>query len=97
MLERLTTADFRGLEGTSITLRFGDSEQDGEVIEVATRSGGAPDGRQPFNVVVRSGPTEQSWPQGTYTLYHPDHGPLELFMVPIGPDHSGMRYEISFA
>lgn len=96
MLEQLTIADFKSLEGKPVTLRFGDTEQDGEIIEVSARAGGAPQGREPFSVVVRSGPVDRHWPQGIYTLDHPDHGPLDLFMVPIGPDDSGMCYEITF-
>jgi hypothetical protein len=30
-------------------------------------------------------------------LRHPELGELELFVVPIGPDPDGMRYEIIFA
>jgi uncharacterized protein DUF6916 len=35
-------------------------------------------------------------PQGIYRLYHPARGALDLFMVPLGPDPHGMRYEIVF-
>jgi hypothetical protein len=97
MLEQLTIADFAGLEGKSVTLQFGDTEQAGEVIEVCALTGGKPDGREAFSVVVRSGPVDPYWPQGTYILDHPRHGPLKLFLVPIGPDETGMRYEINFS
>jgi hypothetical protein len=36
-------------------------------------------------------------PQGMYTLAHPQMGEHELFLVPIGPDASGMRYEVVFS
>jgi len=35
--------------------------------------------------------------QGMYTLVHPQMGECELFLVPIGPDASGMRYEAIFS
>lgn len=80
-----------------MTLRFGATQQAGEILEVSGRQGGPATGREPFSVVVRSGPVDRHWPQGTYTLDHPELGPLELFMVPIGPDEVGMRYAISFS
>jgi hypothetical protein len=34
--------------------------------------------------------------RGIYRLHHPARGALDLFMVPLGPDACGMRYEIVF-
>jgi hypothetical protein len=36
-------------------------------------------------------------PQGLYKLVHPQSGAWELFLVPIGPDDRGMRYEAAFS
>jgi hypothetical protein len=36
-------------------------------------------------------------PQGSYPLGHQELDGLELFLVPIGPDSLGMRYEAAFA
>ena len=36
-------------------------------------------------------------PQALYQLEHPVMGVVELFLVPNGPDSSGMRYESSFS
>ena len=36
-------------------------------------------------------------PQGTYTLIHADGTEFVLFMVPIGPEDSTMRYESVFS
>jgi len=35
--------------------------------------------------------------QGSYKLTHPQIGKCELFLVPIGPDNSGMRYQAVFS
>jgi|SRR5271163_1100935 len=35
--------------------------------------------------------------QGLYRLIHPQMGQHELFLVPIGPDIAGMRYEAAFS
>jgi len=36
-------------------------------------------------------------PQGQYKLEHPQMGECDLFLVPNGPDASGMRYEATFS
>ncbi|MCB2154819.1 hypothetical protein KQI84_08015 [bacterium] len=51
--------------------------------------------RRPFSVII-SGPREPILPQGIYTLRHEKLGELELFIVPIGNDSDGTRYEIVF-
>jgi hypothetical protein len=69
-----------------------------ELVEV-TDLGGAPrspDGqRSPFSIVFRSA-SNTVLPQAIYHLEHPALGSLELFLVTIGPDASGMRYEAVF-
>jgi hypothetical protein len=35
--------------------------------------------------------------QGLYTLVHSQMQECELFLVPIGPDEAGMRYEAAFS
>lgn len=97
MLEKLTPADFESIRGRPLTLRFGGQSQTGVIIQVHTVNGGMPGGRESFSVIVRSGSPDSHWFQGTYILEHPDHGELELFMVPIGPDDEGMRYELTFS
>ena len=53
--------------------------------------------RQAFSLVWR-GPQQPILPQQIYRLSHPDFAPLELFLVPIGPDpHTkAMCYEAVF-
>ena len=51
--------------------------------------------RAPFSVVFR-GPTTPVAPQRIYPVEHPSIGRVELFLVPIGPDGQGMRYEAVF-
>lgn len=36
-------------------------------------------------------------PQGSYKLAHPQMGECELFLVPVGPDNAGMRYQAVFS
>jgi len=53
-------------------------------------------GRTPFSLVFRSSPGAPL-PQHIYRLHHDDLGALDLFLVPIGPDEEGMRYEAVFS
>ncbi len=39
---------------------------------------------------------EANLPQGTYILNNAKLGTVEIFMVPIGPNKEGMRYEAIF-
>jgi hypothetical protein len=51
--------------------------------------------REPFSLLFR-GPRSPWAPQGSYRLEHEQLGTLELFLVPLGPDADGMRYEAVF-
>jgi hypothetical protein len=42
------------------------------------------------------GPADLYVPQQTYTFEHPSMGEMELFIVPIGRDETGFRYEVVF-
>ena len=55
-----------------------------------------PGERSPFSIVFR-GPAEPMLAQRTHRIEHERLGAFELFLVPIGRDSSGMRYEAVFA
>lgn len=75
------TLNIELIEATSLTSRT-----------VATR---APARREPFSLLFR-GPAEPALPQRIYSFEHDTLGRFELFLVPIGPDEKGMRYEAVF-
>ncbi len=69
-----------------------------EVTELGSGSGRgneAAAGRVPFSLVFR-GPLQPVLPQRTYRVEHDGIGAFDLFLVPIGPDAEGMRYEAVF-
>ena len=74
---------------------------DVELVEV-TEMGSAPPGgendprRRPFSIVFR-GPMDAPIPQNIYEIEHEKMGILSIFIVPIGPDGDGLRYEAVFA
>lgn len=90
----LTAEDFREYLDT----RFAGREPaiEWELIEVTDLGEpGAGGLRAPFSLVFR-GPREPLVPQGIRRLEHAGLGELDLFLVPIGPDEAGMRYEAVF-
>jgi Domain of unknown function (DUF6916) len=54
------------------------------------------EGGSQYSIVFR-GPPAPVLPQRTYRIQHPALGRLDLFIVPVGPDHAGMRYEAVFS
>jgi uncharacterized protein DUF6916 len=97
MLDALTHESFRphvgtpfrvGTEGsgTSLTLTL---------FEVTLLGGAGPARRQPFSLLFH-GPRTPVLPQRIYRFEHEQMGDLEIFIVPIGPDADGMRYEAIF-
>jgi hypothetical protein len=51
--------------------------------------------RVPFSLIFH-GPADSNLQQATYRVENPNMEPMELFLVPIGPDEQGMRYEALF-
>ena len=69
-----------------------------EVASLPDRSpatGPAERRKAPFSLVFR-GPMDPLLPQRIYRFEHESLGELEIFIVPIGPDSEGMRYEAVF-
>ena len=69
-----------------------------EAVETGVPGGTGPDGQQrnQFSLVFR-GPMQPVLPQSIVGVDHADLGHHDLFVVPIGPDGSGMRYQAVFA
>lgn len=100
MMEKLTSADFRPHLNQVFRICGGSSEAlESELIEVDEMGPGHRQGetavRQPFSILLR-GPAEPVLPQAIYRIEHNEMGALDLFLVPIGPDDQGMRYEAVF-
>jgi hypothetical protein len=97
MLEDFTVTTFTDRLGETFHVRDGS-----DVIELSLIAASEPDerrpapsGRMPFSIVFR-GPLERVLPQRIYPFEHDALGVFELFIVPIGPDESGMQYEAVF-
>ena len=97
VLTDLTLGDFSGRIGDAFRVELPAGSIDlalAEVTDLARRDHAGPR-RAPFSLVFR-GP---NWPllsQRIWAVEHEVLGRLEIFLVPIGPDALGMRYEAVF-
>ncbi|MGH8581344.1 MAG: DUF6916 family protein [Gammaproteobacteria bacterium] len=55
-----------------------------------------PDAHRSAYSLVFLGPMQPLLPQRIYSLCHSRLGTLAIFLVPIGPERDGMRYEAIF-
>ena len=94
MIEFLTRQDFDALSPGSIAIEHEGQRLEVQVVETRALPPISPR-QNPFALVL-TGPASPTLPQGIYGLLHPQHGRLELFMVPIGRDAIHTRYELIF-
>lgn len=95
MLEKLTIESF----AQHLNTRFRVAAEGSQPIElelVQADDLGSSEEHETFSLVFR-GPLKGSFlPQGIYTFEHEGLSTFNLFVVPIGPDAEGMRYEAIF-
>ncbi len=94
-LDELTLATFEPLVGDPFALEAGPQTLE-LVLETAATAGARLGGRDPFSLAFR-GPWEPVLPQAIYALRHDGLGTLEIFIVPIERDESGVLYEAIFS
>ena len=101
MLDELTTADFAPYVGQDFRVVLtGLAPVDLELVsatELSPATRPSPRGRQPFSLLFLGPESDQYLMQHIYRLEHPHMGVLELFLVPLGPQHRRMQYEAVFA
>jgi hypothetical protein len=96
MLETITHTEFSSLVDIPLEMEStGGVRYPVSVGEVRTFTDHDQRPQTPFAVIL-IGPSQPVLSQGIYTLHHPIRGGMDLFVVPIGPDARGMRYEIVF-
>jgi hypothetical protein len=101
MLDQFTQATFEPLVGKRFRLQVsagtGVEVELIEALRLPAYPGrhGQPPRREPFTLTFR-GPREIILPQRIYPLEQEALGTVEVFLVPIGPDDAGQRYEAVF-
>jgi hypothetical protein len=98
VLDKLTHDDFFKCLHQKFQAHHDGGTLEFELIECRTLITPRGDGAQraPFAVIFR-GPHQPVLAQRIYKLEGGLVGPLEIFIVPVGPDVSGMRYEAVFS
>lgn len=97
-LESVTHDQFEACLNQRFTIELEEANAiEMELVEVNRLGDLNPDDdkRQPYSLIFR-GPTEPVLPQRIYPLANETMGALDVFLVPIGPDEDGMRYEAVF-
>jgi hypothetical protein len=93
-----TAEDFRQHLGTKFGVRVETPRplelELSEVIDYKPQAN-EHDGMERFSLFFY-GPADVMLKQGTFTLEHPAMGEIILFMVPVGRDPQGFRYEVVF-
>lgn len=94
-LADLTLAVFQPLVGDAFVLDGGDRGPLDFTLESARQLGEQPGGREPFGLLFR-GPGRPSLPQATYPLKHARLGAIEIFIVPVAQNATGVLYQAIF-
>lgn len=94
MTDVFTIDTFSGHLNTKFLMHYGDSRTAELELTSVSDVGSSP--RQIQFSVVFHGPNDAPIAQGTYKIEHDKLGALELFLVPIGKDDTGVRYEAIF-
>lgn len=94
MTEIFTMDTFLGHVGTRFLMHYGDSKTAELKLINVSDVGSSP--RQIQFSLVFQGPADAPIAQGIYRIEHDALGALDLFLVPIGKDHTGVRYEAIF-
>ena len=93
----LTLDDFAGLCGERFWLQGDDvADLSTELVEAVPLGTATFNGRQPFSLIF-AGPPTPILPQRTYRLAHARLPELDIFLVPVGADASGVRYQAVFS
>lgn len=99
LLEHVTVKHFDPYLNQIFELHYNPQETPLSLTLIQAKTWGPADRqpRQPFTLTFQSTLTAHL-PQGTYRYQHPDPeiGELDLFTVPVGPNQTGMQYEVIF-
>jgi len=96
-LEELTESMVRSHLNTKFSIPFAERNVELELVEVVGAENGLPEieGVERFSIYF-VGPGDFYLPQSTYRMEHDQLGQLEMFIVPVGKEQRGYRYEAVF-
>lgn len=97
MTDRLAVTTFSPAVGTAFLVETGAGSVELRLVSAEVRDSAprGPDGWTPFNLFF-VGPVDPVLEQRTHRLRHETVGTHDVFLVPIGRDTEGTRYEAVF-
>ena len=97
-LSKITIADFKFLVNQKFEIVFADNVSvRTELVEVLALEGYSKLKRIPFSLVFKTDLKNEYYKQGIYQINYPGKGQIEAFLVPIGIDKDGVKYEAVFS
>ena len=99
MSDLLTIASFTPHLNTTFSIALSSGELLSlQLIEITPLGQGSADRRTPFSLIFCHPllPRNAHLPQQTYSIQHAVLGTLLFFLLPLGPDQVGMRYQAIF-
>ncbi len=97
-LSEITIDDFKSLLNKKFEITFSENVSlEADLIEVLELKGYSVSDRVPFSMVFRTELKNQYYNQGIYKISHPVKGLIDIFLVPIGIDSEGIKYEAVFS
>ncbi|CAG5072645.1 hypothetical protein DYBT9623_04226 [Dyadobacter sp. CECT 9623] len=97
-LSTITADDFSKYMNQTFDVYFAETQIVPSALTRVTRlSSYTPLERGPFSLELQTSGDHAPRPQGIYRIAHPEIGNIEVFLVPVGTDVKGMRYEAVFS
>ncbi len=97
-LSLITSADFTPHVQQPVDIHFAENLIVQAVVQGVTELNGySPLERKSFSIELQTTGDHQPRNQGIYRIIHPSGKFLDVFMVPVGRDAGGMRYEVVFS
>lgn len=96
-LSKISKETFKPYLNQQLHLVFADGLVPAELTEIVEMDTYSPLERQSFYIMIRIDLEFPLFNQGIYRLNFADQIHLDVFIVPIGPDSQGQRYQIIFS
>jgi hypothetical protein len=97
-LSEISMAHFKPLLNKTFEIQFEESKNlQAELIDVLEFSNNGQSNRVPFSITFRTQQKNEYYQQATYIISADKFGRIPIFLVPIGPDSIGMKYEAIFS
>jgi len=96
MHNNLTMETFSPLVNEEFNVYIGDRALPVRLLEVTPLKGSGDNQEHQAWSLVFQFPPQRLFDQGTYEFEHSDTGRLAIFVVPIGQDENGVRYQAIF-